>query len=101
MPSKKLDLLIDMDELTKIAYNCKKATFLIEKQEIGEITLREKLELKIHLAGCKVCRVFQEQSTAINRMVKDLFHHHDAENIKLDDEFKTGLQHMIEEQLDK
>ncbi|MFC0515774.1 hypothetical protein ACFFGT_16250 [Mucilaginibacter angelicae] len=90
-----------MDELTKIAYNCKKATYLIEKQDIGEITLREKLELKIHLAGCKVCRVFQQQSIAINRMVKNIFHHHDAENIKLDDEFKNELQHLIDEQLDK
>lgn len=90
-----------MDELTKIAYNCKKATYLIEKQDIGEITLREKLELKIHLAGCKVCRVFQQQSIAINRMVKNIFHQHDAENIKLDDEFKNELQHLIDEQLDK
>ena len=36
-----------MDELTKIAYNCKKATYLIEKQDIGEITLREKLGTKV------------------------------------------------------
>ncbi|MDB5147239.1 MAG: hypothetical protein JWQ57_1259 [Mucilaginibacter sp.] len=90
-----------MDELTKIAYNCKKATYLIEKQDIGEITLREKLELKIHLAGCHVCRVFQQQSIAINRMVKNIFHQRDAENIRLDDEFKNELQHLIDEQLDK
>jgi hypothetical protein len=90
-----------MDELTKIAYNCKKATYLIEKQRIGEITLREKLELKIHLAGCRVCRIFQQQSTAINRMIKNMFHHSVAGNIKLDDKFKDELQHMIDEQLEK
>jgi hypothetical protein len=102
MPSETLDLnLQDMDELTKIAYNCKKATFLIEKQEIGVITLREKLELKIHLAGCKVCRVFQQQSAAINSMVKNLFIHHPPADAKLDDEFKNELQHLIEGQLNK
>ncbi|WPU99946.1 hypothetical protein SNE26_28460 [Mucilaginibacter sp. cycad4] len=90
-----------MDELTKIAYNCKKATYLMEKQDIGKITLREKLELKIHLAGCRVCRVYQQQSTAINRMIKSMFHQPIAENIKLDDEFKNELQHLIDEQLEK
>ncbi|QEM12535.1 hypothetical protein [Mucilaginibacter rubeus] len=90
-----------MDELTKIAYNCKKATYLIEKQDIGEITLREKLELKIHLAGCRVCRVFQLQSAAINRMIRNMLHRPVDENIKLDDKFKNQLQHLIDEQLDK
>ncbi|WP_121812648.1 hypothetical protein [Mucilaginibacter kameinonensis] len=90
-----------MDELTKIAYNCKKATYLIEKQDIGEITLREKLELKIHLAGCRVCRVFQQQSAAINRMIRNMLHRPVDENIKLDDKFKNQLQHLIDEQLDK
>ncbi|WP_114941642.1 hypothetical protein [Mucilaginibacter endophyticus] len=90
-----------MDELTKIAYNCKKATYLIEKQDIGEITLREKLELKIHLAGCRVCRVFQQQSATINRMIRNMLHRPVDENIKLDDKFKNELQHLIDEQLDK
>lgn len=90
-----------MDELTKIVYNCKKATYLIEKQEIGKISLREKLELKIRLAGCHICRVFQQQSTAINRMIKNMFHEPVAENIKLDDKFKDELQHLIDKQLEK
>lgn len=90
-----------MDELTKIAYNCKKATYLMEKQDIGKITLREKLELKIHLAGCQVCRVYQQQSAAINRIIKNMFHQPNAENIKLDDKFKNELQHLIDEQLQK
>ncbi len=90
-----------MDELTKIAYNCKKATYLMEKQDIGKITLREKLELKIHLAGCQVCRVYQQQSAAINRIIKIMFHEPVAENIKLDDKFKDELQHLIDEQLEK
>lgn len=90
-----------MDELTKIAYNCKKATFLIEKKLIGKITLREKIELKMHLTGCSICKTFECQSVVINRMVKELFNNVQKENLKLDEEFKKNLQHRLEEELNK
>ena len=90
-----------MDELTKIAYNCRKATHLIEKKLIDHLTLREKLELKIHLAGCSVCRVFEQQSSMINKMVRELFHPAKITELKLDDEYKKQLQKRIEEKLNK
>lgn len=88
-------------ELKKIAYNCRKATFLIEKKQIGEITLLEKMELKIHLAGCLVCRTFEQQSITINRMVKELFNVSGENKIELDEEFKKDLQDRIEKRLEK
>lgn len=88
-------------ELKKIAYNCRKATFLIEKKQIGEITLLEKMELKIHLAGCSVCRTFEQQSITINRMVKELFHVPGENKVGLDEEFKKDLQGRIEKRLEK
>ena len=93
---------MEESELKKIAYNCKKATFLIEKKQIGSISMREKLELKIHLAGCSVCRIFEQQSIVINKLVHDLFHEPKPnELIKLDDNFKRELQQRIEEKLNK
>jgi len=88
-----------MGELLKIAYNCKKATLLIEKKQITDLTLREKMELKIHLAGCSVCRIFEKQSIMINRMVKALFNGAGNGEIRLDDEYKKQLQEKIEEKL--
>jgi hypothetical protein len=88
-------------ELKKIAYNCKKATFLIEKKQIGSITIKKKLELEIHLAGCSVCRIFEQQSVAINRMVKELFHSSQHRKFRLDDDYKKDLQERIEEKLNK
>jgi hypothetical protein len=85
-----------MNRLKKIVYNCNKATFLIEKKQIGTITLREKIELKIHLTGCVICRIFQQQSILINRTVKDLFQHR---QMKLGDDFKKQLQQRIDEEL--
>jgi hypothetical protein len=90
-----------MGPLKKITHNCHKATFLIEKKLIGRITLREEIELRIHLFGCSVCRVYQQQTKKITGMIRQLFA--DAENSEkhLDDTFKNDLQHRIEDELDK
>ena len=90
-----------MGPLKKITYNCKKATFLIEKKLIGKITLREQLELRYHLFGCGVCRIYQKQTGKINEMVHQLFHASVNRNTKLDDSFKKDMQHRIEEELNK
>ena len=90
-----------MNELKKIQYNCKKATFLIEKRMLSKITFREKIELRIHLAGCSVCRVFDQQSQMINTMVRQLFDNADKSAIKLDDKYKKDLHNRIEDELNK
>lgn len=92
---------LNESEFRKIAYNCKKATFLIEKQQIGKITAREKLELKIHLTGCSICVTFMQQSAVINQMVRNLFHSSIHTEVKLDEVFKKELQKRIEDRLDK
>jgi hypothetical protein len=90
-----------MGALKKIQYNCKKATFLIEKKLIGRITLREQLELRIHLFGCSVCRVYQKQTIEITEMIRQLFNNAVNKETRLDDEFKKDLQDRIEKELNK
>lgn len=90
-----------MNKLKEIIYNCRQATFLIEKKQLTTLTLREKLELKIHLTGCSVCRVFQRQSVLINRLVRDLFHIPPSAGATLDQPFKNELQARIDEELKK
>lgn len=90
-----------MNELKKIQYNCKKATFLIEKRMIDTISFREKIELRIHLAGCSVCRLFAQQSQIINNMVKQFFDHDNITEIRLNDRYKRELHDRIEEELNK
>ncbi|MHA4896069.1 hypothetical protein ACXZ1K_15050 [Pedobacter sp. PWIIR3] len=89
-----------MGPIKKIAYNCRKATFLIEKKQISNITLKEQIELKIHLAGCSICKIFQQQSMLINKMVGKHFadQHKD---INLDTAFKDQLQQKIDDRLQK
>jgi len=88
----------DKTELKKIAYNCKKATYLIEKQQFARITLREQMELKIHLAGCSICVTFMQQSAVINQMARKMFHPGKAD-LKLEEDFKTKLQKRIDDRL--
>ncbi|WP_214073494.1 hypothetical protein [Mucilaginibacter sp. dw_454] len=90
-----------MGPLKKIVYNCKQATFLIEKKLISKLTFREKIELRIHLYGCSVCRIFNKQSAVINQMVKQLFSDANSDQKHLDNDFKQGLQQRIEEELNK
>ena len=90
-----------MNSSTKIAYNCKKATFLIEKKQLAPLTAREKTELKIHLAGCSVCRLFQQQSTFITQLFKTKQHKELYIAIKLDEDFKSALQQKIDQKLNE
>lgn len=83
--------------LKKIIYNCKQATFLIEKRASGKITTAEVVQLQIHLAGCSVCKTYQKQSLLINR----LFIGYQSDELKLDVSFKLQLQQRIENEMNK
>lgn len=90
-----------MNSLKRIAYNCRRATFLIEKQNLSGISIKQQYELKFHLAGCSVCQLFQQQSLLINKIVKKHFFT-DAENLpKLDIKFKQSLEKLIESELNQ
>ena len=90
-----------MGPLKKIQYNCRKATFLIEKKMTDKITFREHIELRIHLMGCSVCKLYGKQSRIINDMVQQLWQSSMPDQIRLDDDFKKELQERIEEELNK
>ncbi len=90
-----------MNQLKKIQYNCKQATFLIEKRQLSKLTFREVIELRIHLAGCSVCKLYDKQSQMITAMVKQLFDHSNKNEIKLDDSYKKELHDLIEDEINK
>lgn len=87
-----------MNKFKKIQYNCHKATFLIEKRSMKKLTFFEQVELRIHLAGCSVCRTYQHQSVLIGKIVHQLVYGR-AEQHKLDDKDKQQLENRIETEL--
>jgi len=90
-----------MSRLRNIVYNCRQATYLIEKRLVGKITFREKVQLHIHFYGCSVCKLFNKQSSMINAMVKQLLIKNGQPDLKLDEDFKADMQHRIEDELNK
>ena len=68
---------------------------------LSRITFREHIELRIHLMGCSVCRIYGKQSRIINDMVRQLFKSSMPGEVKLDDSFKRELQERIEIELNK
>jgi ATP-dependent Clp protease adapter protein ClpS len=83
--------------LRNIIYNCKQATFLIEKRIAGKLTAAETLQLHVHLAGCSVCKIYQQQSLLINRV----FLSFENKDFKLDEAFKKALNEKIEKEINK
>jgi hypothetical protein len=85
--------------IRKIQYNCRQATYLIEKQQHTSLTLKERIHLIIHLAGCSVCRLFKRQSRQINRLVQAVFRKPNTAAQSLDDKFKQEMQEKINQKL--
>jgi len=88
-----------MGIIKKIQYNCREATYLIEKRQHVRLTIKERVHLLIHLSGCSVCRLFQRQSRMINRIVKTLFRDAAGEQRRLDENVKREMQEKINERL--
>lgn len=87
--------------IEKIRFNCRKATFLIEKKQLAGLSMGENMELRIHLAGCSICRTFQRQSMLINTMVHELFTTANHTEVQLNDAYKKQLQQRINQEIDK
>lgn len=90
-----------MNKLTKILYNCRKATFMIEKRMVKPLSFQENIELRLHLVTCGVCRLYIKQSYKIDLMVKQILNSTPPANIRLDDGFKEELKTRIDNELNK
>lgn len=90
-----------MNDIKDIIYNCKQATFLIEKRMLKKLSFKESVELRIHLVGCDMCKLYVVQSQKINEMIKQILQPGSGNNIQLDDRFKNAMQVQINEQLNK
>lgn len=86
------------EELRKITSDCRQATFLIEKQQMAEMSEDEEFRLALHVKGCEMCREYKIQSTLINRLAQKIYAFQSPEH-GLSMDFKAGLQAKINEVL--
>lgn len=88
-----------MGRIKKIQYDCRQATYLIEKGQHVRLSLVERVKLAIHLPGCSVCRLFRRQSRLMNRMMRGIFQASAEREHRLDEAFKREMQEKIEERM--
>ncbi|MFM7015289.1 MAG: response regulator [Bacteroidota bacterium] len=59
--------------LHQIIYSCEKATALIEKKQLQELTFQENIRLRFHIRACSACTEYQKQSVVLNSVLKKHF----------------------------
>lgn len=71
--------------------SCKDITLLIEKGKITKISFKEKMQVKFHLAMCKLCRNFAVDSAFLDRILAHL----KPLDLKLTSEEKKELKSSV------
>lgn len=72
--------------------SCKKATYLVSKKEEGKLNWMEKIRLRSHMAICRVCRLFEEQTQLFTQHAK---HMHLDESLSA--ECKDKIEHALKQ----
>ncbi|MEO8962677.1 MAG: hypothetical protein ABI325_12405 [Ginsengibacter sp.] len=54
--------------------SCKKATELIEKKLLINLSFREKMQLKMHKGFCDACTAYEKQSKLIDKLLNKHIH---------------------------
>ena len=79
-----------------IMLSCDEATYLITKSEMTKVGCIKRMQLKMHLAGCELCRRFKIQSDFIDSNLINI------ENLKLNNQNpKKELPEEKKEELQK
>ena len=90
-----------MKGMNKIMLSCDKATYLITRNEFEKLNYTKRMQLSMHLAGCKYCRRFAEQSKYITEQLNKLNDTRNQEiSICLTEKQKNNLNTAIENQID-
>ena len=53
-----------------IIYSCEKATLLIEKMQVQELSFQERIRLRFHLQSCAACSEYKIQSHLISNAIE-------------------------------
>jgi glucose-6-phosphate-specific signal transduction histidine kinase len=54
--------------------SCRKATELIEKKLLTNLSFREKVQLKMHKSFCDACTAYEKQSKLIDKLLSKQIH---------------------------
>lgn len=75
--------------------SCKKATTFIVKKEEGKLTIKQRLQLWLHLSICSFCKLFLKQ----NKLISSHLHNNSRLIAFLSQSDKTKMIELIESAL--
>jgi hypothetical protein len=75
-----------------IHITCKRATYLVSKNEEQRLTLLEWLRLQFHLSICSFCKLFQKQTKQIGNHAA---HVQDFKPMKLSETAKERIRQIL------
>ena len=86
-----------MKSMNSIMLDCDNATYLVTKQEFDKLSCVKRMQLKMHLASCKFCRVFAQQSKIINKQIEEIRNINESDpEVHLSHEQKEEIQEVID-----
>lgn len=78
--------------MNMVMLSCDDATLLITKSAYTKLGFFENLQLKMHLMGCKFCRLFNLQNEHLSHQINEFAgHQHEKLSLKKKEELKKVL----------
>lgn len=77
--------------------SCKTVIETIEKRSVFGLSLKERVQLKLHLFMCKNCGAYERQSVAIDSALSKLKENNEQESKQLSEEKKTLIRKSLSE----
>jgi hypothetical protein len=78
--------------MKRLILTCKKATYFISLKEEGRLTFIQRIQLRIHIAVCVFCRLFEKQAAFFTKNAVHLQDHCPA---PLSREAKESMRKVI------
>lgn len=83
--------------VNSIMLSCKKATELIEKNQVSGLSFKESLQLKAHKMVCEACRNYEKQSIFLEKVIQKQFNKPTGD-FHPDIDLKKIIKQKLEEQ---
>ena len=79
--------------------SCDKASYLVEKQLQGQLTLLERLQLRVHLGLCSFCADYSKKAELIDKLARLSIKDSEDNNVFTHEEIKD-CKKKIRERID-
>lgn len=63
--------------------SCKKASELIDKKSVVDLSMRENIQLRMHTSMCDACTAYQKQSKVLDTFLQNHVHGSDESKVQL------------------